>query len=417
MANEPKKPSFVKMRDVFQDKKNPKNPSLVENKDNYADTKKPFPEDLEKNPSENSVNEKEENMENSVKAHLAYLAGENSKTAASDLERKEHLQKKLEAVKSKRNWESLPSSFEVDAVNAFKKEIKPYLSKDSSLIKFNVALNRATSFEDIENAFELWGSKTASKKEAGPLLDRLQKQEGEGQSQIQQTLSQLKSAFDKFRSLVFEVPATGQVIEAAKSGEGVDLKIYPDKDSPTPSTEKKFDLNSFVNFFFQKIAPQNAEKVLSEILSKGFSSIAKPVFARVCASMQKKAADVGYVEKAPYYLPDLDENGNELPTGELSEEPMFLVNKTYEVITPESAERGFEFEDAKYSPADLASEIRNQGYSEWSNSDKTGWITAYDEEGDYRTGERTNYSLHIKKLDGSELSDEDYAFIDHLMKK
>lgn len=348
-----KEPTFVKMREVFKNKKNPENPSLVENKDNYADTKKPFPEDINKQPEakKSTLLKKENSMEKSVNAHLAYLAGKN---------------------------------------------VEP---------------------------------KTASQKTAGPLLERLQQQEGEGQSKIQQTLSQLKGAFDKFRSLVFEVAPTGQVIEAAKSGEGVDLKIYPDKDSPTPSTEKKFDLNSFVNFFFQKIAPQNAEKVLSEIISKGFSSIAKPVFARVCASIKKaqeeetskKKASFEYVEKAPYYIPDLDENDNELPTGELSEEPMFLVNKTYEIVTPESAEqgdaedRGFVFEDKKMSPEDLASEIRNENYSEWSSSDKTGWITAYDEDGDFRTGERTNYSLHFKKLDGSELTSEDYDFIDHLM--
>lgn len=135
----------------------------------------------------------------------------------------------------------------------------------------------------------------------------------------------------------------------------------------------------------------------------------------------KRKASFEYVEKAPYYLPDLDENGNELPTGELSDEPMFLVNKTYETVTPESAEqgdaedRGFVFEDKKMSPESLASEIRSENYSEWSSSDKTGWITAYDEDGDFRTGERTNYSLHFKKLDGSELTSEDYDFIDHLM--
>ncbi len=404
MANEPKKPSFVKMRDVFQHKKNPKNPSLVENKDNYADTKKPFPEDITS--KKQAVKGDSNSMRfRDLKIGDTFDFVDDSKPGYNSFF------KKCVKISDRKYRDSDGQEYIIGSQNAKVFHVnEKRTAKMENSVKAHLAYLAGKNVEP----------KTAAKKTAGPLLERLQQQEGEGQSKIQQALSQLKGAFDKFRSLVFEVAPTGQVIEAAKSGEGVDLKIYPDKDSPTPSTEKKFDLNSFVNFFFQKIAPQNAEKVLSEILSKGFSSIAKPVFARVCANLRKNA-DAKYVEKAPYYIPDLEEDGSDALTGELSEEPMFLVNKTFEVITPESAEegdaeeRGFEFEDKQMSPESLASEIKNQGYSEWSNSDKTGWITYYDEEGDYRTGERINYSLHIKKLDGSELSAEDYAFIDHIM--
>lgn len=286
---------------------------------------------------------------------------------------------------------------------------KPFLKYKSSLREEHAYLasvnKQAGPLMDRLNKEQQKGEPT------GPLADRLNKTKTQEQGNIQKLSGLIQGAIDKFRSLVFEVAGTDQVIEVAKSGNGVEMKVFEDKDSPTPSKEKKFGFNDFVTFFLNKLASNNAEKVAQELSSKGIAQVSKPVLASVKAFLQKKSNE----DFSEYY----DSDGN------LSDKPMFLVNKTYEIITQESAEdsdvedSGFEFKDEPMSPEELKYELSQENYLEWSNSDKTGWlstVTPVEDRDYFEKGIEKYYSLHFKKLDGSPLEKKDYAFIDSLLR-
>lgn len=78
-----------------------------------------------------------------------------------------------------------------------------------------------------------------------------------------------------------------------------------------------------------------------------------------------------------------------------------LISKTYEIVTPESAEngeaeeRGFEFEDVAYTFKELVDEMRN--YIHPSSMPMSGntreWLSTEAEQ-DYQDGSYTTYSLH-----------------------
>ena len=82
---------------------------------------------------------------------------------------------------------------------------------------------------------------------------------------------------------------------------------------------------------------------------------------------------------------------------------MIRINKTYTVVTPESAENGdtadagLIFADEKYTFGQLVDEIRRDGYAYVSCSPATGetyeWITTEPDQ-NYRDGSWTDYSLH-----------------------
>jgi hypothetical protein len=93
----------------------------------------------------------------------------------------------------------------------------------------------------------------------------------------------------------------------------------------------------------------------------------------------------------------------------------FTVSKTYEVVTPESAEegdvedRGFEYEKTRMSLRDLIREIKDLGSFEFDSSPMTiteivrrgnagASLTLYtmDTHTNYQTGAETSYALHIK---------------------
>jgi len=92
----------------------------------------------------------------------------------------------------------------------------------------------------------------------------------------------------------------------------------------------------------------------------------------------------------------------------------YIVNKTYEIVTPESAEegeaeeRGFDYEDRRYDTLrDLLEDHDNrESWVEWSSSHVSGsgeWLNSEGEQ-DYKTGSYTNHGLHIKRSDGKPLS-------------
>ncbi len=83
-----------------------------------------------------------------------------------------------------------------------------------------------------------------------------------------------------------------------------------------------------------------------------------------------------------------------------------IVSKTFELVTPESAEHGdsedtgFIFEDQEYTFSELLSELQNEGYMHLSNSgeiDENTWITSeHTQDRDYfEKGHETRYSLHL----------------------
>jgi len=90
----------------------------------------------------------------------------------------------------------------------------------------------------------------------------------------------------------------------------------------------------------------------------------------------------------------------------------YIVNKTFEVVSEESAEAGeaeetgFEFENERYdSLRDLIHDNRHESWVEWSSSHPTGrdWLISEPEQ-DYNTGDYTSYGLHIKRSDKKALS-------------
>ena len=84
-------------------------------------------------------------------------------------------------------------------------------------------------------------------------------------------------------------------------------------------------------------------------------------------------------------------------------EGLFIVSKTYEIVTPESAEegdaeeRGFEFENTKMTLAEVLSEVRDLG-SHHVQSNRSTQISLYGqgEYVDYSTGDTKTYALHIR---------------------
>jgi hypothetical protein len=84
---------------------------------------------------------------------------------------------------------------------------------------------------------------------------------------------------------------------------------------------------------------------------------------------------------------------------------MLLINKTYEIITPESAEhgdaeeRGFEFQDRAVSFRELIDMIEHDGFATAScwpcRGDARDWISTINPERNYATGQDTYYSLHL----------------------
>lgn len=82
-----------------------------------------------------------------------------------------------------------------------------------------------------------------------------------------------------------------------------------------------------------------------------------------------------------------------------------LISKTFEVVTPESAEhgdaesRGYSFEDQPMTFRELVELIERDGYSQPSSypcqGDARDWISTVDPECDYQTGAETTYSLHL----------------------
>lgn len=144
----------------------------------------------------------------------------------------------------------------------------------------------------------------ANEKTAGGLFDRVQKQQGDAQ----QVSGLLNSAIGKFRSLVFEVSGTEKIIEIDKTGETINMKVFEDKDSPTPSSEKKFKMPEFLNFFMQKLAPRNSQQVAQELSNKGIAEVNKGTFISVKVAMKKKSwvEDESLVENREYsYLEPL----------------------------------------------------------------------------------------------------------------
>lgn len=80
-----------------------------------------------------------------------------------------------------------------------------------------------------------------------------------------------------------------------------------------------------------------------------------------------------------------------------------LINKTYDVVTPESAaegdvaDRGFEYEDMRPDDLrDVLRELEAHGCPRLNDWDH-GHASVYFEEADqnYRTGENTSYALHF----------------------
>jgi hypothetical protein len=81
---------------------------------------------------------------------------------------------------------------------------------------------------------------------------------------------------------------------------------------------------------------------------------------------------------------------------------IFKVSKTYQCVTPESAEhgdfsdQGYEWQDKDYSLRELLYEIKSQG-NEYAqlNNDNYADIYGWNYTSDYKTGEDTTPCLHV----------------------
>jgi hypothetical protein len=99
----------------------------------------------------------------------------------------------------------------------------------------------------------------------------------------------------------------------------------------------------------------------------------------------------------------------------------YNVSMTYEIYQspeedddePADPERGFEFKDRNYEYLEDALDSNsNRNWLEWSSSHPSSgdWITSEDSE-NYRTGERTQYSLFIKRGDKNPLTKLEIDYI------
>ena len=95
----------------------------------------------------------------------------------------------------------------------------------------------------------------------------------------------------------------------------------------------------------------------------------------------------------------------------------FRYSITYEVVTEESAaegdaeERGYEVEDVQVDTLqDLAHEVDSYGWIE----DSGRWFDTEPQQ-DMHSGSYTRYSLHVKHLDGTELSSSEYRKLKGLL--
>lgn len=91
----------------------------------------------------------------------------------------------------------------------------------------------------------------------------------------------------------------------------------------------------------------------------------------------------------------------------------YYMNKTYQVVTPESAEQGdyddqgFEYEDQEFDTLwDMAEEIRNAGATYNGN-----WFETVDSEKDYKTGAETTYGFHPNDDLSADETDELVALV------
>lgn len=84
----------------------------------------------------------------------------------------------------------------------------------------------------------------------------------------------------------------------------------------------------------------------------------------------------------------------------------FIISKTYQTVTPESAEHGdfadsgYEFEDVSYTFRELVDLIYHDGFIEPSifppKSGDDFWLSSDYEIEDYSTGEEISYSIHLE---------------------
>lgn len=83
-----------------------------------------------------------------------------------------------------------------------------------------------------------------------------------------------------------------------------------------------------------------------------------------------------------------------------------LISRTYEIVTPESAEngevadQGFDFEREPVTFRELIRIIDRDGFRECSSHPASGsvneWLNTYPEQ-DYRDGSYTSYALHFDR--------------------
>lgn len=80
---------------------------------------------------------------------------------------------------------------------------------------------------------------------------------------------------------------------------------------------------------------------------------------------------------------------------------MFTVSKTFDLVTPESAEdgesaeSGFVFEDYRMTMRETLRAIRDAGGGHLQRTYDGLTLYVYDAEVDYRTGDSTTYALHV----------------------
>lgn len=97
----------------------------------------------------------------------------------------------------------------------------------------------------------------------------------------------------------------------------------------------------------------------------------------------------------------------------------FKISKTYQTVTPESAEHGdyhetgFVFEDKELTIDELEHELNDIGHVEWDSSTPRvdGYVTSIDPDTNIMTGEETFYSLHF------ELTEEQLKEVKNLLVK
>jgi hypothetical protein len=125
-------------------------------------------------------------------------------------------------------------------------------------------------------------------KQAGPLMDRINKNKEQAPAPEKQNLEQgLNDVFGAFRSFILKSPASEKHMEVSKEGDQIHLRLFDTKDAVQPSYDNKLTVQNFLNYMFQKLIPgQQPTQVFDTLKQKGIMNLPKASFGSLVSRVK-----------------------------------------------------------------------------------------------------------------------------------